>query len=189
MIILLLAHQPPIHVAHAGHHACISLTLQTCTSPHQAASLARTTTITAPAPRLGADWTEKKSICNKFLQSSPVTCIAWAPERHNELVFGSADGKLKLGALKSNKAYTMYTHPGGSYVVSLACSPDGKAIVAGHADGSIYQYTFPEEEGTAGVQRLLATHPCVPHALCWGRSVAAAGSDSKVGAWPRCAPT
>jgi WD40 repeat protein len=65
-----------------------------------------------------------------------VTSIAWPPERHNELVLGCADGKVKLGALKSNKAYTLYAHPSGSYVVGLAASPDGRALLAGHADGA-----------------------------------------------------
>lgn len=43
--------------------------------------------------RLGSDWGEKKSICNKFQQSSSVTSMTWPCGRDNELVFGLADGK------------------------------------------------------------------------------------------------
>jgi intraflagellar transport protein 172 len=86
--------------------------------------------------RLGADWSEKKSICNKFLVAAPVTCVAWPPERHSELAFGCADGKVRLGGLRSNRAFAAYAHPGGSYVAALACSPDGRALVAGHVDGA-----------------------------------------------------
>ena len=46
---------------------------------------------------------EKKTICNKFPAESPVTAIAWPSQRHNELVFGGQDGKIRCGNLKSNK--------------------------------------------------------------------------------------
>lgn len=131
--------------------------------------------------RLGNEWTDKKSICNKFPQSSPVTCLTWPRDRHNEVVFGLAEGKVKLGMLKSNKPYTMYSHPDNSYVVSLAASPSGQAIISGHLDGSIYKFTFPEEEGAAGLGHAqLTQHSSVPYALGWGSSVAAAGNDSKI---------
>ena len=47
--------------------------------------------------RLGSDWGEKKSICNKFQQSSSVTSMVWPNGRDNELVFGLADGKASSG--------------------------------------------------------------------------------------------
>ena len=34
---------------------------------------------------------DKKSICNKFQQASPVTCIVWPEQRPNELVLGLAE--------------------------------------------------------------------------------------------------
>lgn len=59
---------------------------------------------------------DKKVICNKFLQQSPVTCVIWLTE--GPLVHGLADGKVRAAHLKSNKAQTLYST--GSYVVSLA---------------------------------------------------------------------
>ena len=97
--------------------------------------------------RLGADWADKKSICNKFVQSAPVTSLVWPKERHNEVVFGLADGKVKVGVLKTNKTFSLYAHPEGAYTVSLTASPDGQSIISGHMDGAIFKFTFPATEG------------------------------------------
>jgi intraflagellar transport protein 172 len=131
--------------------------------------------------RLGTDWSEKKSICNKFVQSGPVTCICWPAQHHNEVVLGLADGKVKLGMLKTNKTYNMYAHPEGSYVVSVASSSSGGAVISGHIDGSIYKFTFPDQEGGQGLGHCkLLQHSCTPYALAWGSSICAAGNDCRV---------
>lgn len=44
--------------------------------------------------RLGTEWGEKKSICNKFQQATSVTSMVWPHGRDNELVFALADGKV-----------------------------------------------------------------------------------------------
>lgn len=111
--------------------------------------------------RLGTGWEEKKSICNKFVQNAAVTCLAWPAGRHGDVCFGLADGKVKLGALKTNKTYTLYAHPAGSPVAALAASPDGRSLASGHADGSIYVFTFPEQQVGGGGCRL-----CTHVALC-----------------------
>ena len=86
--------------------------------------------------KLGANWGDKKSICNKFGQSSPVTCLTWPEQHNNEVVFGLADGKIKIGQLRNNKPATLYGTD--SYAVSLCSSPDGNAILSGHLDGTLY---------------------------------------------------
>ncbi|KAF5830572.1 intraflagellar protein IFT172 [Dunaliella salina] len=132
--------------------------------------------------RLGDSWTDKKSICNKFLQSSSVTCLIW-PHTREDVVFGLADGKVKLGQVRPGmvKSYTLYTHPENSYVVSLCTSLNGLAVVCGHMDGSIYRFTFPQEEGGAGMSSTqVVVHPAVPYALGWGQCIATAGNDNKV---------
>ncbi|GAX77698.1 hypothetical protein CEUSTIGMA_g5141.t1 [Chlamydomonas eustigma] len=132
--------------------------------------------------RIGEAWTDKKSICNKFPQSTPVTSLIW-PRGREDVVFGLSDGKVKLGQLKTNKPLTMYAHPEGSYVVSLASSPDGHAIISGHLDGSVYKFTFPSEDGShsQGIGHVqLITHSCVPYALGWGNAIAMAGNDCRV---------
>ena len=35
---------------------------------------------------------DKKTICNKFVQQSAVTCLIWPPEQ--QIIFGTADGKV-----------------------------------------------------------------------------------------------
>jgi intraflagellar transport protein 172 len=47
--------------------------------------------------KLGLDWGEKKTICNKFHQSSPITCLVWPVNQPNEIVYGLAEGKVKIG--------------------------------------------------------------------------------------------
>lgn len=111
-----------------------------------AAAAAQHTERNLHTPRLGAGWDDKKSICNKFAQPAPVTCLSWPAARDGDVCFGLANGKVKLGLLKTNKTYTLYGHPDGSPVVSLAASPDGRALASGHADGSIYAFTFPEQQ-------------------------------------------
>lgn len=45
--------------------------------------------------RLGLEWGEKKSICNKFQQSASVTTMVWPKGRDQELVFATSDGKAR----------------------------------------------------------------------------------------------
>ncbi len=53
--------------------------------------------------KLGEEWGgEKKTICNKFIQTSAVTCLCW-PAAAAGPVVGLADGKVRLAALKGNK--------------------------------------------------------------------------------------
>lgn len=89
-----------------------------------------------------------------------------------------------MGLLKTNKPFTLYEHPEGSFVSCLASSRDGSAVLSGHADGSIYVFRF--DSGGAGGGGKLAQHSCMPSALAWGTAgIAAVGADSKVG---RCEP-
>eukprot|EP01060_Flectonema_neradi_P010067 TRINITY_DN17208_c0_g1_i3.p1 TRINITY_DN17208_c0_g1~~TRINITY_DN17208_c0_g1_i3.p1 ORF type:complete len:1741 (+),score=384.31 TRINITY_DN17208_c0_g1_i3:134-5356(+) len=128
--------------------------------------------------KLGLEWGEKKSICNKFVQNSPVTCICWPHVRGNELlVFGVADGKVRIGTLSKNTCRNLYSTD--SYVVSIAASQDGMGLVSGHADGSIHRYYFEEAGSLAGSAKL-CTSATIPQCLSWGESIAAAGNDCKV---------
>ena len=38
--------------------------------------------------KLGSEWGDKKSICNKFQHSSSVTCLVWPVRRPNEIIYG-----------------------------------------------------------------------------------------------------
>jgi len=48
--------------------------------------------------------------------------MSWPSTRHNDLYFGLAEGKVRVGALKSNKSQTLYSTD--SFVVAIASSPD-----------------------------------------------------------------
>lgn len=61
--------------------------------------------------RLGLDWGEKKSICNKFQQSASVTAMIWPKGRDSELVFATADGKASIPHCAARPFYTSFTLP------------------------------------------------------------------------------
>lgn len=105
--------------------------------------------------KIGREWGEKKSICNKFPTSSSVTCLTWPVERPGELIFGLAEGKVKAGILRSNNSQVVYSTD--SYVVSLANCKDGENFASGHLDGSIYAFG-----------KKIVVHHSIPQALGWG---------------------
>lgn len=123
--------------------------------------------------KLGLEWGEKKSICNKFPTSSSVTCMSWPREQGSDIVFGLAEGKVRIGLLKNNKAAVLYSTE--SYVVSVASSRDGRSIVSGHLDGSIYTFNLESQSG----QKIIS-YSSVPYGLAWGESIVCAGIDGRV---------
>ncbi|KAM4772549.1 intraflagellar transport protein 172 homolog [Rhinophrynus dorsalis] len=131
--------------------------------------------------KIGEDWGDKKVICNKFIQTSAVTCLLWPAE--SAIVFGLAEGKVRLASTKTNKSSTIYGTE--SYVVSLTSNVSGKGILSGHADGTIVRY-FLDDEGSGESQGKVATHPCPPYALAWAsNSIVAGGCDKKLVAYGR----
>ncbi|XP_053107178.1 intraflagellar transport protein 172 homolog isoform X2 [Hemicordylus capensis] len=129
--------------------------------------------------KIGEEWGDKKVICNKFIQTSAVTCLLWPEE--NTIVFGLVEGKVRLANTKTNKSSTIYGTD--SYVVSLASNVSGKGILSGHADGTIVRYFF-DDEGSGESQGKLAMHPCPPYAMAWAsNSIVAAGCDKKIVAY------
>lgn len=131
--------------------------------------------------KIGEDWGDKKVICNKFIQQSAVTCLIWPPDQ--PIIFGTADGKVRMANVKTNKSSTVYGTE--SYVVSLAANPSGKGFLSGHADGSIVRFFF-DDEGTGDQQGKISTHPCPPYALAYSQNaIVAAGCDKRIIAYGR----
>ena len=88
--------------------------------------------------KIGSEWGDKKSICNKFQYSSSITCLAWPSKRPNEIVYGLAEGKVKIDQMKTHKPATLYQSE--SYVTAMCCNTLGNAVVSAHLDGAIYVY-------------------------------------------------
>ncbi|XP_054618204.1 intraflagellar transport protein 172 homolog [Dunckerocampus dactyliophorus] len=131
--------------------------------------------------RIGEDWGDKKTICNKFIQTSAVTCLLW-PAEHT-IVYGLVDGKVRLANVLTNKSSTIYVTE--SCVVSLASNVSGKGILCGHANGNVVRYYF-DDEGSGESQGKLLMHTCPPYALAWGaNSIVVGGCDKKVVAYSR----
>ena len=129
--------------------------------------------------KIGEEWGDRKVICNKFLQQNAVTCLIWPPESQF-IIFGLADGKVRIANLKTNKSQTIYGTE--VYCVSLCSNPSGKGILSGHADGAIVRYLF-DDEGSGLSQGQLVRHSCPPYALSWGSSIMAAGCDKRIVAY------
>ena len=94
--------------------------------------------------KVGETWGEKKVICNKFVQQSSVTCICWPPDQH--IVFGLADGKVRIANTKTNKSNTVYGTD--SFTVAVTHNISGKGILSGHMDGTVvsgFVDTFQKE--------------------------------------------
>ncbi|XP_055005694.1 intraflagellar transport protein 172 homolog [Boleophthalmus pectinirostris] len=131
--------------------------------------------------RIGAEWGDKKSICNKFVQNSAVTRVLWPAE--NSVVFGLVDGKVRLANTQTNKSSTIYSTE--SCVVSLTSNVSGKGVLSGHADGTVVRYFF-DDEGSGDSQGKLLVHPCPPYAVAWGlNSFLIGGCDRRVVAYGR----
>jgi len=128
-------------------------------------------------------WNGKKSICNKFSGTSPVTSLVWPSNHPFEAVYGLAEGKVKIGQLRSNKHQTLYNAE--SYVVALASNPEGTGVISAHLDGSIYRYNFPDSNQSGPAYTKICTHSSVPYALSWGRAICAAGNDQLVSFYDR----
>lgn len=133
--------------------------------------------------KLGTEWKERKSICNKFPQSSSVTCLCWPSKHPNEVVFGLAEGKVKVGLLKVNKAALLYQTD--SFVTCMAPGMEGNSVISGHLDGSIHKFTFETENSGPLTQKFVR----IPNlsggitSIGWGVGVCAAGNDNIVRFW------
>ncbi|CAF1105880.1 unnamed protein product [Rotaria sp. Silwood1] len=126
--------------------------------------------------KLGVDWNEKKSIVAKFVQSAHVTSLIWLPD--GQIIFGLSDGKIRSGNVKKNKSHTLFTAE--QYTVALTANVSRKAILSGHADGSICRFII-EDEGTGDKSGLVVRHSCPPCALVWStHGILVGGCDRRV---------
>ncbi|XP_031768664.2 intraflagellar transport protein 172 homolog [Galleria mellonella] len=82
--------------------------------------------------RVGADWSGKKVICNKFpLTGAPTQLLS----ADNGFFTATTDGKIRSLDCKSNKSSSLWTV--GTCCVSLAKSGEG-TLASGHVDGTLY---------------------------------------------------
>ncbi|XP_024146740.1 intraflagellar transport protein 172 homolog [Oryzias melastigma] len=131
--------------------------------------------------KIGEDWGDKKTICNKFVQTTFVTCLLWPEE--NSIVYGLSDGRVRLADTLTNKSSTIYSTE--FFVVSLTSSVSGRGILSGHHDGTIVRY-FLSDDGSRDSQGRLVKHPSPPYALAWGTDSFLVGScDKKVVVYDR----
>nr|XP_012215554.1 PREDICTED: intraflagellar transport protein 172 homolog [Linepithema humile] len=126
--------------------------------------------------KIGEDWGDKKVICNKFRQSSSVTCLIWLAE--GPIIVGLADGKVRAALVKSQKAQTLYTSD--AMTIALASNVRGSGFLSSHADGSIIRY-YVAEDGSAEPSGRVCVHNVPAYALAWLQShILAGGCDKRL---------
>lgn len=99
------------------------------------------------------------SVIVRPCMQAPITNLIWRTNNDAELVFGLADGSVKLGVVTRNKAYPLYQHPLDGQPVSMVCSPNGASVYVGHVDGSIYRFTFVGSEDASHSAGALTLSP------------------------------
>jgi len=123
-------------------------------------------------------WSRKKTICNKFTEAAPVTCLVWPPRRPDDVIYGLEDGTVKVGILRSNTSRIL--HKSDHSVIAIAAKPDGGGFITSHLDGSIYVANFLVGKETSVLVSLFLSYPCPAYAVAWGKSVCIAGNDELV---------
>ncbi|CAG9816108.1 unnamed protein product [Phaedon cochleariae] len=127
--------------------------------------------------KIGEKWGEKKAICNKFPQSSPVTCLIWLLT--GPIICGLVDGKVRALQIKSNKAQSLFASD--SLVVSLASNSKGTGFLSGHVDGNVIRFYITNDHGEDEAQGRIALHSVPPYALSWPQDhIFIAGCDKRV---------
>ncbi|KAI4469980.1 hypothetical protein MML48_1g10818 [Holotrichia oblita] len=127
--------------------------------------------------RIGEKWGEKKAICNKFLQSAPVTCITWLLT--GPIICGLSDGKVRALQIKSNKSQSLYASE--SFVVSLCSNSKGTGFLSGHIDGNVIRFFITDDERSQDTQGRVLLHSVPPCALAWLQGqIFVGGCDKRV---------
>ena len=108
----------------------------------------------------GHNWGDKKIICNKFEQNSSVTAMVWPSKKSHELFFGIADGKVKMGMLRSNSAQVLYTT--GSYVLSMSYNANNTTLISSHMDLSIFIHSLESKTTTK-----IASMPSISYSISY----------------------
>ena len=125
----------------------------------------------------GSIFQGKKSIVNKFLETSAIVSIVWPRANQMQCVYALMNGKIKIGNLRSNKSHLLYAIE--SNTVSLAMNARGTELLSGHSDGSIYKYAFSplNQEGKCSK---FVHHSQSPYLLTWGKDSICAGGVSQI---------
>jgi intraflagellar transport protein 172 len=96
--------------------------------------------------KIGLSWGEKKVICNKFIhQGVGISCMAW-PD-NSSIIYGTTDGKVRIGNVKSNKS-SVVSELNSTAALAIAVNRSGTLVAVGHADNGIESLSFNSDDST-----------------------------------------
>ena len=123
--------------------------------------------------KLGNQWGDKKSICNKFIVQSSICRFVMNDQI---VLFACVDGKLYVGHLKSNKSVLAYEVDDGSSF--LALYSNSSTLYASCVDGNVYRFSI---NGSQVAFDRIFYHSVVPiTALCCDNSSLSGSSGAGV---------
>ena len=125
---------------------------------------------------IGLNWEEQKLIINEFELEAKPNCMIWSKISTKEIYIGLSNGDIRTCLLdKNNTSNLLYRH--SLCCISISLSFDGKYIISGHRDCTIFIYNIEKNE-----VKKLVKHSCIPTCLAFGiySSILAAGNDFKV---------
>lgn len=141
--------------------------------------------------RVSCIWDGKKTICNKFFETSPVLCLVWPKvavsgkrqQLSSSIVYGLADGRVMIGSLRSNQSQLLY-NINNSAVIAIAAKSKtgciGHSIISSHYDGSIILFgcqNVAKNTSSSREAKIIYRTSLPTYALSWGKSICL-GDDS-----------
>lgn len=132
--------------------------------------------------KLGQDWGDKKSICNKFVLSAPATSCAW-PLHSSNPYFGCAEGRVRKGVLRGNRAVTQYASESASPVLCMASFFNDLGFLVSHEDRAIVRVSVEIEtqkgNSAPSIVRFF-DHSVTATRITCGTHIATLGEDDRL---------
>lgn len=122
-----------------------------------------------------------------FAAGGALTCLSQRVDHEREVIVGTAEGKIAFFDLDVADPVLIIEDKNRSRVTCLAVSPNGKHLVAGSADGTLFAYELFQNDGSSCAPVIQSTcHSGSVSRVQWtcdSRQVLSAGVDGEIIVW------